>query len=133
MNFNKTIVVGRVVRDIEVRYVGEGQMAVTNNAVAINDRRKVRGEYEEETTFVDFVVFGKTAEVFAEYSGKGKEVLLEGKLRNDRWEDSDGNKRSKLELVVDKLVLGNKSDSASTSSDEDDDSGSEPGDDDVPF
>ena len=103
MNFNKTILVGKLVRDNELKMVGE--TAIINNAIASNRAYSKDGEKVEEVTFVDFSIYGRLAEILNEYTGKGDEVLLEGRLVNDRWE-SNGEKRSKLTLKVDGMQLG---------------------------
>jgi single-strand DNA-binding protein len=100
--------VGNVTRDIDVRYLQTGT-AVCDVGLAVNDRRKsASGEWVEETTFVDVTLWGRTAEVAGEYLSKGAPVLIEGRLKLDQWE-SDGQKRSKLKVVGEKMqMLGSK-------------------------
>ena len=103
-SFNRVILVGNVTRDIELRYIPSG-MAVTDIGLAVNDRRKnANGEWVEETTFVDVTLWGRTAEVASEYLSKGAPVLIEGRLKLDTWE-TDGQKRSKLKVVGEKMQL----------------------------
>lgn len=108
-SFNRVVLLGTVTRDIEIRYVGSG-MAVCDIGLAVNDRRKdAQGNWVEEATFVECTAWGRTAEVAGEYSGKGKPLLIEGRLKLDQWE-ADGQKRSKLKVVVESLqLLGGKS------------------------
>jgi single-strand DNA-binding protein len=84
-------------------------MAVCQNAIAVNDRRKnASGEWIDETSFVDVTFFGRTAEVVSEYLGKGSPIFVEGRLKQDTWE-KDGQKRSKLYVIVDRMqLLGGK-------------------------
>jgi single-strand DNA-binding protein len=105
-SFNRVILVGNVTRDPELRYVPSG-MAVTDIGLAVNDRRKnaTTGEWIEETTFVDVTLWGRTAEVAGEYLSKGAPVLIEGRLKLDSWEGTDGQKRSKLKVVGEKMQL----------------------------
>lgn len=110
-SFNKVIVMGNLTRDVELRHIPSGT-AVADIGVAINDRRKVNDEWVDETTFADVTLWGRTAEVAAEYLQKGSPVFLEGKLKLDTWEDREsGQKRSKLKIVADRLqLIGGKSD-----------------------
>ena len=72
----------------------------------MNDRRKnANGEWVEETTFVDVTVWGRTAEVMSEYLSKGSPVFIEGRLKLDSWEDKDGQKRSKLKVVCERMQM----------------------------
>ncbi|PQO28046.1 single-stranded DNA-binding protein [Blastopirellula marina] len=104
-SFNRVILVGNLTRDIEVRYVSNGGMAVTELGLAVNDRRKNQsGEWVDETTFVDVTLWGRTAEIASEYLSKGSSVLIEGRLKLDTWE-TDGQKRSKLRVVGEKMQM----------------------------
>ncbi len=100
MNFCSVVMVGRVVRDVEMKYLQSG-MAVTDNALAITTKLKDG----EDTTFIDFSIFGRTAEVFGEYVKKGHPVLLSGKLRQDKWTTAEGKNMSKLKVVVDTMQM----------------------------
>jgi single-strand DNA-binding protein len=104
-NFNRVILLGNITRDIEVKYLQSG-MAVTELGLAVNDRRKDQqsGQWVEDTTFVDITLWGRNAEVAGEYLSKGSPVLIEGRLKYDQWE-KDGQKRSKLRVVGEKLQL----------------------------
>lgn len=106
--FNRVILLGNVCRDPELRYTKSG-MAVNENTLALNDRRKTpEGEWIQETSFVDVTFWGKTAEVFNEYVTKGDPIFVEGRLKQDRWE-KDGQTQTRLRVVVEKLqLLGRK-------------------------
>jgi single-strand DNA-binding protein len=106
-SFNRVILVGNLTRDIELRYIPSG-MAVCDIGLAVNDRIKKDGQWVEEATFVDVTLWGRTAEIANEYLSKGSNVLIEGRLKLDTWE-TDGQKRSKLKVVGDRLqMLGGK-------------------------
>jgi single-strand DNA-binding protein len=104
-SFNRVILVGNLTRDPELRYLASGT-AVTDVGLAVNDRRKnANGEWIEETTFVDVTLWGRTAEVMSEYLTKGSPVLIEGRLKLDSWETQDGQKRSKLKVVGERMQM----------------------------
>jgi single-strand DNA-binding protein len=103
-SYNRVILIGNLTRDVEIKYLQSG-MAVTEIGLAVNDRRKnQQGEWVDETTFVDVTLWGRTAEVAGEYLSKGSPVFIEGRLKLDQWE-SEGQKRSKLRVVGEKLQL----------------------------
>lgn len=104
-SYNRVILLGNVTRDPELRYT-PGGMAVTDLGLAVNDRRKnASGEWVDETTFVDITLWGRTAEIASEYLSKGSPAFIEGRLKLDSWEAQDGQKRSKLKVVGEKLQL----------------------------
>ena len=108
-SFNRVILLGNITREIDLRYVGDKNTSVTDIGLAVNDRRKNQaGEWIEETTFVDVTLWGRTADVAAEYLGKGSPVLIEGRLKLETWE-ADGQKRSRLKVIGERLqMLGRK-------------------------
>ncbi len=104
-SFNRVVLMGNLTRDLDLRYVGNN-MAVTEMGLAVNDRRKsANGEWIEETTFVDVTLWGRTAEVASEYLSKGSSVLIEGRLKLDSWQTKEGEKRSKLRVVGERMVM----------------------------
>lgn len=105
-SFNRVILVGNMTRDVDLRYVGSNNTAVTDIGLAVNDRRKnAQGEWVDETTFVDVTMWGRTAEIAGEYLSKGSPLLIEGRLKLDSWEDKDGQKRSKLRVVCERMQM----------------------------
>lgn len=108
-SYNRVILVGNLTRDIELRYT-PSQMAVTDLGMAVNDKRKnAQGEWVEETTFVDVTLWGRTAEIANEYLRKGSSILIEGRLKLDTWQSNDGQKKSKLRVVGERMqMLGGK-------------------------
>lgn len=105
MSINKVIVSGNLTRDPELRNTAGG-MAVLGFGVAVNDRVKNQqtGEWEDRPNFIDCAMFGKRAESVQRFLGKGSKVAVEGKLRWSSWE-KNGEKRSKVEVVVDEIEL----------------------------
>lgn len=142
-SFNKVILMGNVTRDPEVKYLQNGT-AVCDLGLAVNERRKNQaGEWVEEPVFVDCTAFQRTAEVAGEYLRKGSSCLIEGKLKLEQWE-KDGQKRSKLKVIIERLqMIGGKRDAGDEydqrpqgerkSSDDDLKKKLPPLDDDVPF
>lgn len=103
-SYNRVILMGNLTRDPELRYIPSGA-AVTEIGLAVNDRRKsASGEWIEETTFVDVTLWSRTAEIASEYLSKGSSVLIEGRLKLESWE-KDGQKRSKLKVVGEKMQM----------------------------
>ena len=105
-SYNKVILVGRLTRDPELKYLPSGA-AATRLGLAVNHTYNDRqtGEKKEEVCFVDADAFGRTAEVMNEYLQKGREVLVEGRLRFQTWETDDGQKRSKHSIFVDRFTF----------------------------
>ncbi len=98
VRYNRVIIAGNLVRDPEIRFLPSG-LSVANFTVAVNHSFRQNEETREEVSYFDVVVFGKQGENCAEYLAKGRPVLLEGRLRQRRWETDDGQKRSKIEIV----------------------------------
>jgi single-strand DNA-binding protein len=101
VNFNKVIIAGNLTRDPELRYTPSGR-PVAGLSVAINRTWKSEtGEQREDTTFVEVEAWGRQGEVVAQYFKRGRPILIEGRLRQDRWEDkTSGQKRSRLLVVL---------------------------------
>ncbi len=107
---NKVMIIGRLGRDPEVKYLPSGQ-AVTNFSVATNETWTGKdGNKEERTEWHRIVAFGKRAELCGEYLSKGKQVYIEGALRTREWE-KDGQKHYTTEIVAwNVLFLGARGD-----------------------
>lgn len=118
MGFQKFICMGNLTRDPEARHTAKG-MAVTEFTVAVNGPRK-----EDEAYFGTVVTFGSTAEACARYLSKGSPVLVEGKLKNDEWEDKQtGQKRTKTRIVAEAVQFIGRSDNSRQSGQSDQNSG----------
>ena len=104
MSINRVTITGNLTREPELRST-QGGTAVLGLGVAVNDRRKNprTGQWEDVPNYVDCVMFGTRARSVANYVDKGSKVAIEGKLRWSQWEDQEGRKRSKLEVVVDEI------------------------------
>jgi len=103
MPINRVILMGHLTRDPALRRVGSGS-AVCTLGLAVNRRyRNGDGAWQEQTTFVDVVAWGRQAEVCAQRLAKGSPILLEGRLQLDRWETEAGQKRSRLKVVAETI------------------------------
>ena len=98
--YNKTIVVGNLTREIELKYLSTGS-AVAKTSIAYSDGF---GE-NKKTQFIDVVVWGKTAEAFSNYCKKGSKVLLVGVVQFEQWTAQDGSSRSRHSLRVEEMKM----------------------------
>ena len=115
--YNRVVLVGNITREIELRYTQSGT-AVTDIGLAINERKKnPSGEWVDDPQFIDVTLWGRTAEVAAEYLGKGAPILIEGRLKLETWE-SDGQKRSKLKVVGERMQMLGKPKNGSKTGDQ---------------
>lgn len=94
--------IGRIVKDLEVK-TSQGGTTVLNNTVAINRPFKNKQTGEREADFINFVAFGKTAEIIAQYHQKGSLIGLTGRMQSRSYENSNGQKVFVTELVVNEM------------------------------
>jgi len=102
-DINQSILVGRLVRDAELRYQTSG-LAVASFAIAVNRRAKKNEQWVDEASFFDLALFGKSAENHNKYLTKGTQVAIQAELRQNRWE-KDGRNFSEVQIVVTNLQL----------------------------
>ena len=111
-SFNKITIVGYLGRDPELRYTPQG-IAVCNFSIATTEKRKEArtGESQDITTWFKVTLWGKKAEIANQYLSKGKQVYIEGALRQEEWTDREGAKRTSLVVnATDMQFLGTKGD-----------------------
>jgi single-strand DNA-binding protein len=103
---NKVIIVGNLGNDPDTKYMPSGS-AVTNLSVATNEswKDKQTGEQKDRTEWHKVAMFGRLAEISAEYLRKGSQVYIEGKLRTRKWQDKQGNDRYSTEVVADEMQM----------------------------
>lgn len=107
-SFNKVILLGNITRDPQLSYL-PSNTAVVEFGLAMNRTyKKQDGSQGEEVAFVDCQMFGKRAEVINKYVHKGDQLLVEGRLKLDQWDDKEGNKRSKLRVMVESFEFMGK-------------------------
>jgi len=99
-SYNKVLLMGNLTRDVQIKSTSGGQ-SVADIAIAVNRKFKTKdGQDREEVTYVDCECWGPRAEVIAKYFSKGKPIFIEGRLKLDSWEDKDGQKRSKMRVMI---------------------------------
>lgn len=110
MSINRVNITGNLTRDPELRATAGGTQMLTFG-VAVNDRRKnpQTSAWEDVPNFVDCIVFGSRAEAVSRFITKGSKVAIEGKLRYSSWETKEGQRRSKLEVIVDEIEFMSRS------------------------
>ncbi len=102
-DLNSVSLVGRLVRDAEIRYTSGG-MAICRFSIAVNRIKKTGDQWEEEVNYFDVVLFGRQGEALQPYLTRGQQVSVMGELRQDRWE-KDGQTRSKVEIAATQVGL----------------------------
>ena len=107
-SLNKVMLLGNLTRDPDLRYLPSG-MAVCEMGLAVsNGRRVVNGQEQEDTCFVDIIVWSKQGENCKQYLTKGSSILIEGRLQLDTWEDRNGGgRRSRLRVVAERIQFLN--------------------------
>lgn len=115
--FNKVILIGNLTRDPELRVTNTG-LSICKLGLAVNRSYTTKeGDSKDETTYVDIDAFGKQAEILSKYMQKGKPLMIEGRLKLDQWESSEGQKRSKLGVILENFqFIGGRDESAAQAS-----------------
>lgn len=101
---NHIVIMGRLVRDPELRHTQSGK-AVASFRIAC-DRDYAPKDGEKETDFVDIVAWGNTGEFVSKFFSKGRMAVVSGRLQMRNWTDNDGNKRNSSEVVADSVYFG---------------------------
>ena len=115
LGFNKTILIGNLTRNPELRYTPSGT-PVANFGLAVNRRFRQADEQKEEVCYIDIVVFGKQAEHCGQDLSKGDGAIIDGRLQQRRWETDDGQRRSKHEVVAQTVTFLPKKQGAASDS-----------------
>ena len=102
-DINSVVIVGRLTRDVELKYMNNGN-AVASMSIAVNRSKKEGDQWGSEAHFFDVSYFGKGAEAVKPYLTKGKQIAVQGSLRQIRWE-KDGQKQSRVVIVADSVEL----------------------------
>lgn len=102
-DLNHVTIIGRLTKDAELKYTSGGS-AVSNFSIAVNRRRKNGDQWVDEVSFFEINLYGKSAESLKQYLLKGKQIAVDGELRQDRWE-KDGQSHSKISIVASTVQL----------------------------
>ena len=110
MSVNKAILIGRLGKDPETRFMTNGE-AVTNVSLATSENYKDKsGEKQERTEWHNLVFYRRLAEIAGEYLKKGSMIYVEGRIQTRKWQDKEGKDRYTTEIVVNEMtMLGGKS------------------------
>jgi single-strand DNA-binding protein len=104
-DLNRVILIGRLTRDAELKYTTSG-MAVCKFSIAVTRKKKNGDQWVDEANFFDIVLWGRQGEALNQYLVKGKQIGVDGELRQERWQDRDsGQNRSKVEIVASNIQL----------------------------
>jgi single-strand DNA-binding protein len=104
-SFNRVILAGNLTRDPQLSYL-PSNTPVCEFGLAVNRRtRDKEGNQREEVCYVDLQAFGRTAEMINQYFQKGRAILIEGRLRYRDWTNKEGQKRNKLDVVVENFAF----------------------------
>ena len=104
-DLNTVVLIGRLTRDPEFKMVGGSNSSLVNFTLANNRVYVSSGEKKEETNYFDCVAWGKLAEIVKDYTSKGKQILVEGRLIQESWDTNDGKKASRIKIRVENLQL----------------------------
>jgi len=107
---NQVHIIGNITRDVEIKYAQSGT-AIANISVAVNKKVKnQQGGYDDKPVYIDVTAFGKTAETLNQYFRKGSKIGIDGELNFEQWQDQQGQKRSKLSVIMNRLHFIDKKD-----------------------
>ncbi|RJQ32897.1 single-stranded DNA-binding protein [Candidatus Parcubacteria bacterium] len=106
MNLNKVFLIGNLTRDPELKTLPSGSSVASFGIATNRVWKNQQGERQEEVQFHNIVVFGKQAETASQYLKKGSSAFVEGRLQTRNWDAQDGSKRSKTEIVAERIQFG---------------------------
>jgi len=109
MNLNKVILIGRLTRDPESRSLPSGQQVASFSMATNRFFNDKSGQRQEQTEFHNIVLFGRLAEIASQYLKKGNLCLIEGRIQTRSWQDPEGNKKFKTEIVGENIQMGPRS------------------------
>ncbi|MDP3762460.1 MAG: single-stranded DNA-binding protein [bacterium] len=105
MNLNKVLLIGNLTRDPEMRSLPSGQ-PVASFGLATNRAWSKNGQKQTQAEFHNIVAFGRLAEIASQYLSKGKMAYIEGRIQTRSWQDKEGNKKNRTEVIAERLQLG---------------------------
>jgi len=108
MNLNKVFLIGRLTKDPELKNLPSGKNLCQVSIATDRFYTGKDGNKKQETEFHNIILFGRLAEIASQYLKKGSLVFIEGRLRTRNWEDESGNKKSRTEIIAERIQLGPK-------------------------
>jgi single-strand DNA-binding protein len=108
MNLNKVFLIGRLTKDPEMKNLPSGKNLCQISIATDRFYTDKDGNKKQETEFHNVILFGRLAEIASQYLKKGSLVFIEGRLRTRNWEDESGNKKSRTEIIAERMQLGPK-------------------------
>lgn len=120
---NSVNLIGNLTRDVELKYT-PGGTAVANISIAVNKVYTKDGEKHEEVSYFDVVVWAKSAQTCGQYISKGSKIAVTGELKQERWEEDGGNKRSRVKITANRVEFLDKKKDGDGEASEDDGQGS---------
>jgi single-strand DNA-binding protein len=108
MNLNKVFLIGRLTKDPELKNLPSGKNLCQISIATDRFYTDKDGNKKQETEFHNVILFGRLAEIASQYLKKGSLVFIEGRLRTRNWEDQSGNKKSRTEIIAERMQLGPK-------------------------
>jgi len=110
MDMNNLSIIGRITRELEMKTVGQNNTNILNFSIAVGGFKK------DETSFFDVVSFGKTAELINQYLSKGSQIGITGSIKQERYQDKEGNNKSKISIIAQNVqFIGGKNESSNSS------------------
>ncbi len=108
MYLNKAIVIGNLTRDPEMKALPSGIQVATFSVATNRTWKDKNGVKQESADYHNIVVFGRQAEIVSQYMKKGSSILVEGRMQTRSWDDKDGQKKYRTEIVADRIQFGPK-------------------------
>jgi single-strand DNA-binding protein len=131
---NKVMIIGNLGRDPEMRYTPSGRPVTSFSVVTTRSWTSGEGERHEESEWFNVVAWGNLAEICSQYLKKGQQVYVEGRLQTRGWEDEEGKKHYRTEVVASEMiVLGDRRGGIAPGPDSDPDTGTEDNEEDYAF
>jgi single-strand DNA-binding protein len=106
MNLNKVFLIGRLTKDVELRATPSGQPVASFGVATNRIWTNPTGQRQEEVEYHNIVVWGRQAELANQYLSKGRLVMIEGRLRTRSWESQAGERRSRTEIIAERIQFG---------------------------
>ena len=124
-DLNKTMIIGRLTRDPESRNIPTGQLVSSFSVATGRSWKDKSGAKQEKVEFHNVVAWGKLAEICKQYLNKGKKVFIEGRLQTRSWDDQNGQKKYKTEIIAENMQMLDSMSSRNNETSKKEDKGSE--------